>query len=275
MKAIIKTEIPKVLVVPDDELRMRSKTDTATPVKSEPTQEGRPVDVDKFDRLCCLGDELACQRLGSKHHRTNTRCWTHPKTCYHCDLIASVDSKTKLLYMTSVQVQLGTIKASSSLVNVKSLSKARSVNGQSFCTNRRTRSKRVRQSEVMPELDTPGRLRKVCHIKPDEDTEMRNITRGIINPDFYMRSNPNRLVRSIEDYVPAATGAAEFAGRDESYGRDRFDCEQYHRSQAPSPELQTRADFCNNDEELPASRATSAVKRDFRYELGFLMNLIA
>lgn len=256
--------------IPEDEGSVQVETESETLQESEPIQEIHQKDIEKFDRLCCLGDELACQRLGSKHHRTNTRCWTYPKICYHCDLVASVDSKTRLLYMTSIQIQLGTLNAPSIPVKVRSLSKkVRSVNGQSFQNNRRTRAILVHKSAEKSELDTTGIAETVFDIESKGGVKMR--TCDIINnPDFHLGPSPDNPVRSIEDYAPAKISPSEFAMGDGSYGRDVLNCEQFRRSQAPSPELQTGTNFCISDERLPLGKETGLLKRDPRYELEFL-----
>lgn len=270
MEPTSKTETPDATVVRDNELGMQTKSNTETLAKFEPMQESQRTKLEDFDRLCCLGDELACQRLGSKHHRTNSRCWNYPKTCYHCDLVASVDSKAKLLYMTSVQVQLGMLNTSSLHVNAGSLSKkVKSVNGKSFNKNRRTRARIAHKAEDMSEPETSGSVEMICNVESNSGFKIRDITSDITSPDSDIGRSPNTLARSIEGYVPFKMDPSDLEMRGGLYGKD-LDGEQYRRSQAPSPELQTGSGFCEGDG-ASISREPLSVERDPRYELRFLM----
>lgn len=273
METKVKIEATTASPGPECELRMQDETQIST---LEPMQESKPGDLERFDRLCCLGDELACQRLGGKHHRTNTRCWTYPKICYHCDLVTSVDSKAKLLYMTSFQNQLGARKASSSSMTTRSVSrKASSVNRESFGTNRRTRSQRADKLEEMAKPENSGSSMDSCSVGPRDNCYVASNMDIVNNPNLHIESSPGMLVDSIEEYMPAEIGSPGCPKKNEMYEGGSAG-ERYHRSRAPSPEVSACSghdlDPLGSGEEGSVEGGTGPVRRDPRYELGFLMN---
>lgn len=52
-----------------------------------------PKNDPKSDQVCCLQSSGLCHNVGSKHHRSNKKCWLFPGICEHCDAVRVASSK--------------------------------------------------------------------------------------------------------------------------------------------------------------------------------------
>jgi len=55
-----------------------------------------PKNDSNSDRICCLQSSGLCQTMGSKHHRSNKKCWSFPETCEHCSAIRAASAEKEI-----------------------------------------------------------------------------------------------------------------------------------------------------------------------------------
>ena len=52
-----------------------------------------PKNDSDSDQICCLQSSGLCHTIGSKHHRSNKKCWSFPRTCEHCNAIRAASAE--------------------------------------------------------------------------------------------------------------------------------------------------------------------------------------
>lgn len=192
-------------------------------LRSAPEIPMHPKNDPKSDRVCCLQNSGLCHTMGSKHHRSNKKCWMFPQICEHCNAVragASEDDKmnASLNPVGLLSSNEDSAKAQPWLPDLRSMS-----NGIS-----------VQQNSNIYALTNPSVI---------DDRTPREVATQAANETIRalsIRPHHNKqMVESIEEepsfslpQTPPATPPTGFLDKQE-----RIDLEQrQNRSQAPSPE---------------------------------------
>lgn len=223
--------------------------------------------LEKFETVCCLRGEIACQRLDTKHHRTNTRCWVHPNICYHCSVVAaSKDHRWGDSQLNSGQAEeTRSDEQTSSLTTNDAPDHSHLVTGRSLQANEE-RSHLV--SDCIDDWESDYASTKFGNSGSPSmkgvilmvDLKHENVSEG---PCLF--SSTGCVINSIEESELEESKPLQEGCFD--HGRNR-------RSRAPSPEMCCKGSiFSHNLAPDCFGYENGSSIRDFRYELSFLMSL--
>lgn len=272
----VNIKMQSLTLAPNKEHSMQAQTLET----SRAQQENQLKDLGKFERLCCLGNDHSCERLGGKHHRTNTRCWMYPKVCYHCDLVLVRARETKSPSMTAVFTEQRKLQAASLIMSADDCLEHASTMNRYCLDMNRTLSPQISKTTKSERWFRASAI-SIDHLQADKehcacagDGPHDAASSGFLNELF-----PDTLVPSIEEDVPVVAVPAAVDEQDEMDVDQVFIRERLRRSQGPSPENSHAClDLPNNHSASVhagsrfVQRAHGMLKRDPRYEIEFVMN---
>lgn len=225
-----------------------------------------PKNDPKSDQVCCLQSSGLCHNMGSKHHRSNKKCWLFPRICEHCGAVrvaSSTDKKQRALAGSGGYVSYEKIF----LEAQPPLSDPRVITNDAVVQH----NNRIDASTTPEAIDG-------CSPREAATQAANEAVRGI-NISLQYRK---QLAESIEKQLPLSLPQTPPAGMSE--GDDLIDLGQrIIRSQAPSPEsLRSQEQrsripvgvSSHTMWQLEVDNYREAPKRDPRLALNFVLEAI-